>query len=455
MDYESVCPVCFEIYKFPKLLPCKHTFCLCCLEDCLKGFTDKSILICPLCRERCYVPEKGLGEFPTNYFIPERKYSIICKECMNETISHVCYQCDTVLCHRCRKLHTHDSSKSHVTENDESSEDDAVIHLPFHIRWPLMHLHIKTEMIYKLCTQVIGNFPPAEEYGTRKRVRFMFPLKSGDVYVKLANIDILFKYNIHGTIVGSIHFRNSKLTATAGIANDNGSFLISFLETQDIYCYVPVEYGNYAGYTFAEMQNIYPLSMTELLNKNIAVSGIPHLCDRSCNENECEVEKNSNGAINIYNPEGELITKIEKDANEYTFRCPVMISANSKKETIAVCDHKLQKVIIIDYKGRVLGFYKGIENNAIPVLFRNDIFLPMAVCCTSSGDFIVSDPRKDYLLVLTPLGKFTGILRLDSLAHLLDISAICIDYKQNIWTGHFNLGTISVLTPDLYKNDLK
>jgi hypothetical protein len=27
-------------------------------------------LVCPLCREPCYVPEKGFSDFPTNYFVP-------------------------------------------------------------------------------------------------------------------------------------------------------------------------------------------------------------------------------------------------------------------------------------------------------------------------------------------------------------------------------------------------
>jgi hypothetical protein len=45
MDDENICSVCWDTFKFPKLLPCKHTFCLSCLHEFLEGLEDKSAKI--------------------------------------------------------------------------------------------------------------------------------------------------------------------------------------------------------------------------------------------------------------------------------------------------------------------------------------------------------------------------------------------------------------------------
>ena len=49
----------------------------------------------------------------------------------------------------------------------------------------------------------------------------------------------------------------------------------------------------------------------------------------------------------------------------------------------------------------------------------------------------------------------TRFLRVNNGEDLLDITALCVDPEQNIWTGHFQIGTIAVLTPEFYKNEVK
>lgn len=150
MKDENVCPICFDAFKFPKLLPCMHTFCLLCLEDFLRGFTDKSNLVCPLCREPCYVPEKGFTDFPTSYFVPVAKNKSRCNTCKMGNVSNVCTQCSEYLSH---DLQTPQKSVEGV---EEESDDERVRELPLNLKLELKHQHIvkKTCYVNRLLQQV-------------------------------------------------------------------------------------------------------------------------------------------------------------------------------------------------------------------------------------------------------------------------------------------------------------
>ena len=130
MDDDNICPVCWDTFKFPKLLPCKHTFCLPCLHEFVEGLQGKSNLVCPLCREPCYVPEKGFTDFPTNYFVPVEKIAKHCQECSKSFVSKVCFKCNTFLCMKCDLTHSHIKKIPESEEEDSGSGSD--VGLPFH-----------------------------------------------------------------------------------------------------------------------------------------------------------------------------------------------------------------------------------------------------------------------------------------------------------------------------------
>jgi sugar lactone lactonase YvrE len=84
-----------------------------------------------------------------------------------------------------------------------------------------------------------------------------------------------------------------------------------------------------------------------------------------------------------------------------------------------------------------------------------EAFLPISVCSTSEGNYVIADLRQDCLHVLSPYGKFIGILRCENGDILSDTSAVCVDSEDNIWVGHHNQGTVSVLKPSRFKNVLE
>lgn len=60
---ELTCPLCLDIFKKPKKLPCDHVYC----RECLHGLTLRSnhgIISCPACRNNVPVPRNGVDEFP-------------------------------------------------------------------------------------------------------------------------------------------------------------------------------------------------------------------------------------------------------------------------------------------------------------------------------------------------------------------------------------------------------
>ncbi len=71
------CPVCFLQYQpagehVPKLLPCSHSVCLCCLKQLLQAGLMYSQITCPECRKLHQV-SKAMGPqaFPANRYILE------------------------------------------------------------------------------------------------------------------------------------------------------------------------------------------------------------------------------------------------------------------------------------------------------------------------------------------------------------------------------------------------
>ena len=198
MDDEKICSVCWDTFKFPKLLPCKHTFCLPCLHEFLEGLQDKSNLVCPLCREPCYVPEKGFSDFPTNYFVPVEEIAKHCQECNKLVVSKVCFTCNTFLCMKCDLTHLHIKKTP-----EEDSENGSDVVLPFDLRWLMMCANLKTEFLYKQISMFMAEFPST--VNGRKNILSMAFSRNGGVYVTIPHYHFLLKYNKKGNVTDRIY----------------------------------------------------------------------------------------------------------------------------------------------------------------------------------------------------------------------------------------------------------
>ena len=118
------CPICYELYKKPKYLPCYHSYC----EECLVKLVVQSNITCPECRKTSVVPSGGVKQLPNNFFINrlldeialkrkvEGEEEAKCDLCVRgDTVEVLCLDCGAFLCGRC--FDNHKYSKEYQNHN--------------------------------------------------------------------------------------------------------------------------------------------------------------------------------------------------------------------------------------------------------------------------------------------------------------------------------------------------
>ena len=119
------CPVCYQLFKKPKYLPCHHSYC----EQCLEKMQVQSKIICPECRKEAIVPSGGVKDLDNNFFINrlvdefilkrkvEGEEEVTCDECSGEDpVVAFCPDCTLFLCHLCNEYHKRSNRfRSHST----------------------------------------------------------------------------------------------------------------------------------------------------------------------------------------------------------------------------------------------------------------------------------------------------------------------------------------------------
>ena len=108
------CPVCYELFKKPKYLPCHHSYC----EQCLEKMQKHSKIVCPECRKEAAIPSGGVKDFDDNFFVNrlvdefilkrkvEGEEEVKCDDCQGEDpVEAFCQDCVMFLCHVCNEHH--------------------------------------------------------------------------------------------------------------------------------------------------------------------------------------------------------------------------------------------------------------------------------------------------------------------------------------------------------------
>ena len=117
LEKEVSCPLCLEIFKEPKKLPCDHVYC----KECLIKLSQRSlnaIISCPECRIRTPIPSNDVIKFPTAFYMnrlieafqrvhvemnhsPAPKTGDSCVNHSTQPLVIYCETCKKVLCRDC------------------------------------------------------------------------------------------------------------------------------------------------------------------------------------------------------------------------------------------------------------------------------------------------------------------------------------------------------------------
>ena len=115
------CPVCYQVFRNPKYLPCYHSYC----EECLEKMQKHSKITCPECRKQTRVPAGGVKELPNNFFINrlvdefilkhkvDGEEDVKCDKCdEDDPVVSYCPDCSLFLCQVCNEAHKRDRSSN-------------------------------------------------------------------------------------------------------------------------------------------------------------------------------------------------------------------------------------------------------------------------------------------------------------------------------------------------------
>lgn len=151
------CPVCAQLFREPKILPCLHSFCMPCLESLVSfDAQHRSSLICPQCRRRVQIPGEGVSSLQTNLFAQNMLTvialdnssvnQISCENCISkEPPVSRCTLCRKFLCNFCTTAHRRSRD---TIDHQLSSLEDVRSCLPGELAKPLFcNVHKKEKLV--------------------------------------------------------------------------------------------------------------------------------------------------------------------------------------------------------------------------------------------------------------------------------------------------------------------
>ena len=135
LERDILCAVCQEHYTEPKVLPCLHYYCKKCILKLALGTASNQPFPCPECCKETTLPEGGVDELKTAFFVHRLKdmYSTVervhgnvavkCEGCTNsgDKAEAFCRQCAVFICKECIKQHKR--MKAFASHEVDSLED--------------------------------------------------------------------------------------------------------------------------------------------------------------------------------------------------------------------------------------------------------------------------------------------------------------------------------------------
>jgi len=128
----ALCSICTEVFTNPRLLECRHTFCLECLEKYAEEKHCGQTVACPICRQPSVIPTGGMVNLERNRDMERlvetsRRVESRLKEGLSHCEEHagkpVMLYCETCSCPVCSRCITGNHSGHRFQETKTAAED--------------------------------------------------------------------------------------------------------------------------------------------------------------------------------------------------------------------------------------------------------------------------------------------------------------------------------------------
>ena len=117
LEREVTCAICQCHYTEPKVLPCCHYYCKECVRSLVVRVGVGKPFSCPECRTATTLPEGGVDDLPTAFFVNRIKEALsrlsrvygkdvaVCEMCSGPTADAFCRHCAMFICSECIRQH--------------------------------------------------------------------------------------------------------------------------------------------------------------------------------------------------------------------------------------------------------------------------------------------------------------------------------------------------------------
>ncbi|OWF55078.1 transcription intermediary factor 1-beta-like [Mizuhopecten yessoensis] len=173
-EHVSICFLCQDDFRDPRLLECYHTFCFKCIKTYLDINSRGGMYKCPLCKVEMKVPLLGAMGLEKNHYTESKNSDLRagtnCDICQQRTpkMTH-CYQCEQNMCESCVAYHARvESTKDHntgeITEPDRP-RDRHIVRCFIHNAEMQYYCEECKELICLDCNMTSHKLHPCKEVG--------------------------------------------------------------------------------------------------------------------------------------------------------------------------------------------------------------------------------------------------------------------------------------------------
>ena len=344
LEREITCGICQEHYTDPKILPCLHYYCKqCVLRLALRTGTGKPFC-CPECRCEAFLPEGGVDELKTAFFVNRLKTTVSnierthgkvevkCELCEGSSGSAeaFCRQCARFICQECVNLHKRITTfKSHeIASLDDLKHGRA---LPIPVKEPptkkcLDHEEPLTVYCYD-CDCLICRDCTVKDH---REHNFEFTKKAAPDEKRKLLLEIKPLKDLHVKLTNAVeHVLTTKLEVETPQNSTVNSIKTSFKELHDILDKREKELVEEAGSIVQEKVDKLSVQEKTLSLASAEVQSVvdyTERCVRYCTDNEVmsmhtEMRKTIEHKIEEHSKSGRSLDPVEEVDMGVEVRC--------------------------------------------------------------------------------------------------------------------------------------